>query len=121
MDEKVDIKSLELDEIVKIGCISKEVEILPKVKMKMHTVFGKENTEIIKRISIETEDLSKLNALRVYTLVYAIDEINGKKYTVEQKVEFLQNVQPTLFNLMFNKYNELIEEQIKVIDDLKKK
>ena len=120
--------SLKLDDLVKIGRIEDVVEPIKGFRFAMHTLNNGETLEAMKSIKfLKTENESeedtvlKFQMLQKNILILAIDKINDKILTKEEKIALLTNVQTNVFNMIYEEYTKLVDKQTAVIEELKKK
>ena len=126
--EKKDDLSLKLDDLVKIGRIEDIVEPIKGFRFAMHTLNNGETLEAMRNIQFtkkegesDEDSILKFQTLQKNILVLAIDKINDKTLSKEDKIALLNNVQTNVFNMVYEEYTKLVEKQNAVIEELKKK
>ena len=116
----MDDKSFE--SLVACGKVHNEVEVFKGYTFEFETLDVGEELEILKNsVSVSTDPAVRFTESQKWTLAYAIKRINGKEYTVEEKMKILAKLQSAVLNHIYASYLELLDEQNKAIDELKKK
>jgi hypothetical protein len=139
---------MELNNILSLGKITRVVEPIEGVKITFTTPGYEEQLEIVKQIPIETinkitnnnilqngnEEQSKVEILenpltyhyktQLATLSVVIIKINDTVYTAQNRdelVTLLKGLQSEIFKIINNAYEEIRDEQTKIIEHIKKK
>lgn len=121
---------------------SKTFELSKNFRVKLRVLSPVENLEILKKVDIAPGNLSRMEILVIETLTRAIEAINGQylRFDDEMKKEWTQfrntTVEPSTWEQqryilsyrfqkpvlteIFSKYQELLKEQEKLLEDLKK-
>ena len=132
-----------LSSIFNFGTIpSKTFELSKSFRVKLRLLSPVENLEILKKVDIAPGNLSRMEILVIETLTRAIESINGQylRFDDEMKHEWKQfrnittepstweqqryilsyRFQKPVLTEIFSKYQELLTEQEKLLEDLKK-
>ena len=132
-----------LSSLFNFGAIpSKTFELSKNFRVKLRILSPIENVEILKKVDILPGNLSRVETLIIETLTRAIESINGQylRFDDEMKNEWKQfrntTVEPSTWEQqkyilsyrfqkpvlteIFSKYQELLKEQEKLLEDLKK-
>jgi len=120
MPEIKEAASLNLDDIALIGKVEKEFEKIKGYKVKMHTLNTAENLEVLKKTSVSEDPIVKYDILKRNNLIFAIDTINSEALSMQQKEAIINKLQSAALDLFYDSYSELLEEQQKILGELKK-
>jgi uncharacterized coiled-coil DUF342 family protein len=110
----------ELLELVSLGKLEREIT-LGGFKIKISSLDGEEEHEVIKETSGITDTFERFDKMRRETLVRAIRTINGKSLSLEMKRELLSKLQTSVIAFLQQAYDEMMKEQASIIEELKKK
>lgn len=115
---------MELKSFSALNRVEREFDVFTGLKVKMHTLSVLQQQQAL--AELPPSPLGMDNGLRTVILqqallVYAIDAINGEKVTLQQTKDVIQNLQAPVFNALVNCYDELAQEQDKILEELKKK
>jgi hypothetical protein len=115
---------MDLQNFASLGRIQKEFDVINGLKVKMHTLSVLQQQSALSQLP--TSPLGQDPALRAVVLqqallIYALDELNGEKITLEDSTKFIQNLQAPIFNEIYNCYDVMAQEQDKTLVELKKK
>ncbi len=124
-DKTEEKKALSLDDIAKLGYVTKTKEIFKGVTATFQTLSHSRQQQILTNLPANNiEQLARYNKMQVETLVHATIKINDESYT-EKDVEFLRDWYSKLQNKVliefYAAYLELSEEQDNILEELKKK
>ena len=114
---------MDLNELAGLGRISKEIEPIKNVKIKVHSLTVKEEEEIYSSLaSVPDDALVKTSTLQIETLVRAIETINGEKFReIDVLKTYLKGLQRHVLSLIWQSWMKEIEDpSIKEIEALKK-
>jgi len=102
-----------LAELAGLGKVTKEIEPLKDLKIKVHSLTVKEEEEIYASLSKVSDDaLVKTSALQIETLARAIETINGEKFTdVKILSDYLKTIQRHVLSVIWQAWMKDIEEQ----------
>jgi len=117
---------MELTSIMNLGRVSKTVEIVKGFTVTLHTPSYGEQLAIIKEVPKNLNDNPVLyyHQVQVESLAVVTEKINDKNYTSENRDELrdiFSNMQYNLLQEIYNAYLKLVDEQAKIIEELKKK
>jgi hypothetical protein len=118
-----------VDELIKFGTITKEVEIVPGLKVTLKTLTEAEREaalKLIKEVQLEENLLVKSEIMKRPILVMAIEKINSASFnTPETKAALLQkmtSLQSLVVDVIYLEYQKLLNEQYELLQGgLKKK
>lgn len=133
-----------LSSVFNFGVIpSKTFEIGTNFRVKLRVLSPIETLEILKKVDVAPGNLSRIDTLIIETLTRAIEAVNGQylRFDDEMKKEWTQfrntTVEPSTWEQqryilsyrfqklvlteIFSKYQDLLKEQEKLLEDLKKK
>jgi hypothetical protein len=113
---------MDLTSFAVLNRVEKEFEVVNGLKIKMHTLSVLQQQQAL--AELPTSPLGQDPALRAVVLqqallVYALDTINGNKVTLQEAKDFIQNLQAPIFNEIYNCYDQLAQEQDRILVDLK--
>jgi hypothetical protein len=117
-----------LDRLIKFGVLEKEVEVIAGVKVVLHTLTDIERENAFALVS-DTDSkeslLAKMENIKKPILAYAISKINDEVFdTTEKKqvlYEKLKQMQSSIVDLIYFQYQQLVDEQFKLISEGLKK
>lgn len=122
--EKHIAKPLSLKEISQLGYIQKTKEVFAGVTLAVQTLSISRQQLILSNIPADiTDPVLKYTRLQVETLAHATLSINDEKYTekdVERLREFYSGLAPIVLQGCYSIYQDAVDEQEKVLSDLKK-
>jgi len=111
----------DLRSLTQLGRVEKEIEI-GSFKVKLHTLTVADQQKALLSISEEIkDDTARLFQMQKAILVYATDSINGEVVEKDKLHELYNELQPVVLSNLFSGYLELVDEQSKILDELKKK
>ena len=111
----------DLRSLTQLGRVEKEIEI-GSFKVKLHTLTVADQQKALLSISEEIkDDTARLFQMQKAILVYATDSINGEVVEKDKLNELYNELQPVVLSNLFSGYLELVDEQSKILDELKKK
>ena len=118
------VKPLDLNDIAQLGYLQKTKEVYKGVTITLQTLSTTRQQKILSYIPADESDaLAKFTQLQVETLANATLAINDNKYTAAD-IDFLRgwygSLQGKVLQEFYAVYNELMEEQDKVLSSLKK-
>lgn len=117
-------KPLTLKEISQLGYVQKSKEVLDGVTVTLQTLSISRQQKILSLLPAETTDaLAKFSQLQVETLAQSTLAINDEKYTeadVDRLREWYGSLQARVLQEFYSVYQELVDEQEKVLGSLKK-
>ena len=118
-----EVKPLELNDIAQLGYIKKTTEVFKGVTLTLQTLSAAHHQTILSKIPTDSDALVKFTQLQVETLAHATVAINNKAYSAAD-VDFLRgwygSLQSKVLQEFYATYNDLVEEQDKVLTSLKK-
>jgi hypothetical protein len=121
--EKV-VKPLSLKEISQLGYIQKTREVYAGVTIAVQTLSISRQQLILSNIPTDiTDPVLKYTRLQVETLAHATLSINDEKYTENDVVrlrEFYGGLQSRVLQACYGVYQDAVDEQEKILTDLKK-
>ena len=121
MSENEKVQQLTPDELAQIGRVEKEFTYYNGAcKVKMHTLNSRENLSALKHTLGIEDAIVKYDMMKKGTLIYCIDEYNGKVMDLKEKENLIYTIQPTLLEEMYDNYLSMIKEQDEMITTLKK-
>ena len=111
---------MDLKALTQLGRLEKEVEI-GGFKIKLHTlsVAGQHNALVGIPDDLK-DDAARLLKLQQEVLVQATDTINGESVDKKDLRATYAELQPKILGRLFTEYSELMKEQDKVLETLKK-
>lgn len=112
---------MDLKSLTQLGRVEKEV-VVNGFKIKLHSLTVADQQKVLLNVSEEMkDDTARLLQLQKAILVYAVDSINGEVVPKEDLQKLFEELQPAILSNLFSAYLEIVEEQSKVLDELKKK
>ena len=111
------------EELAGLGKVTKEVEPLTGLKVKMHSLTAREEEEIFAAIATMPDDtLVRTTCLQVETLARTIDSIGTKTYTdINELRTYLRNLQRHVLVMLWDSWmNDVEGDALKDISALKK-
>jgi len=117
---------MELKSLSQLGCIEKEKEILKGLKLKLRTLSSSEQQEIQELLPItnieQAVSPSLITKLQIHTLAKATVAVNEMAPTnKEELLKIYAELQTPVLNEAYKFYLELLGEQDKLVEELKKK
>lgn len=118
------------EEIFLIGHFEKTVELMGH-KFTLRSLTYKEEMDVVRRA--ERGGVFYFDyASKIYALAYSLQAIDGEQYyatplkdtpeaLLEEKIKALEQMSPILIEALWEKYKEIVEEESKAIEELKKK
>ncbi len=119
MPENEKNESFSSDELALIGKVEREFTHYGD-KFKMHTLNSRENLGALKTTLGIEDAIVKYDILKKGTLIYCIDEYNGKRLSLKDKEELIYGLQPALVEEIYSSYLTMLDEQGKLLEELKK-
>jgi len=124
----VEASELNLDALIKFGCLEKELEPISGWKITMHALNQKER-EAMAAFILDENSLTMYGrgeAIKIPTIAFAITRINGERFETDAQkkvlIEKLQTAQGTTVDLLYIEYNKLFTEQFELLQTgIKKK
>lgn len=114
--------ALSLEELAGLGKVSRDVEPLSGIKVRMHTLTAGEEQKVNEFIASFPNDLmARSKVLQIETLVHSIESINGKVFSDTKELRaFLSNLQGFVLDHLYSAYINIEKESAETIDKLKK-
>lgn len=112
-----------LAELAGLGKVTKEIEPIKELKIKVHSLTVQEEEEIYKALaSVPDDPLVKTSALQIETLARAIESINGEKFhEVKVLVDYLKSIQRHILTVIWHAWmTEVEDKSVSDIATLKK-
>ena len=130
--EKAEIMPLNLEALIKMGTVEKELEPMPGMKITMHALLQSERESVAKLMPLSSNEVEKNSFYtaseveKVPALTYAITAINGVEYkTPDQKTLLrsqLLQIPSISLDLIYLSYSKLCVEQLGILaEGIKKK
>ena len=117
-------KPLDFKEIAQLGYLQKTKEIYNGLTVTLQTLSNSRHQKILSLLPADNSDaLFKYTQLQVETLVYATLAINDEKFSeadIERLRKLYGEMQNRVLQEIYTVYQELTEEQDKVLTGLKK-
>lgn len=108
------------DDLINLGQLRKTVNIAGHA-IALHTISALEYSKMTERLSDDLPSQSKrFEVLQREILCVAVDSIDGKTLTYEEKNRLFGMSQLALTNLLYAEYSDMVEEQSKFMDEVKK-
>jgi hypothetical protein len=109
----------EFEDLISIGRVKRSFKIGSR-EITMHTLAGDEYATMSKNLGASSQEDKQFEALQRGVLASAIDTIDGKSLSLEEKMSLLGKVQFGLANMMYVEYMAMVSEQEKQLEDSKK-
>ena len=109
----------EFADLLNIGSVTRDV-VLAGHTVKLRTLNFDEQSRVLDGIPTDAKDIRRMDIVQKELLAAAIESIDGKKLTKEEKITLLGTGQAAFCNLIFSEYEQLLAEQSKSLEDLKK-
>ena len=115
----MDIK--DFDDLISMGHMTKTVSIGSHV-FALKTLSSGEYVSMTKKFPDNSPmtEAEKFEAMQRLTLAHAIESIDGKSLSVEEKDRLLSLLQLAVSNMLYNEYMDLVADQSKKLEDAKK-
>jgi hypothetical protein len=109
------------DDLIQMGQLTKTLK-LGAHEFKLKTLSSGEYVAMTKKIpeGQTTGQAEKFEALQRITLSHAIEAIDGQTLSVEEKDRLLSVLQLAVSNILYDAYMDLVTEQNKQLEDVKK-
>ena len=108
----------DFDDLIKMGQVRRVVK-LGAHEIAMHTLSSDEYSGLSAAIGDDPSKV-KFEELQRSVLAVAIDTIDGKVPSKDEKIRLLGLSQLGLANMLYSEYTDMIIEQDKMLDDAKK-
>lgn len=116
---------MDLKSFSTLNRVEREFDVVNGLKISMHTLSVLQQQQALAELPTSplgtTDPALRAVILQQALLIYAIDSINGEKVDVQKVKDFIQNLQAPIFNVIYNCYDQLAQEQDKTLEELKKK
>lgn len=111
-----DYIELDLDALIKLGVIEREVEI-GGIKFTMRTLTEKEKQEVEAETNdgLPIDDPRHIMNSKIPTLARSIVKVNNKPVTPKQLKGILEKMQSHVLDSLFLKYTELVKDQMDLL------
>lgn len=110
----------EFDDLLSFGKMTSTV-VVGQSEIVIKTLSSLEYSRISSRFKDkDSTEAARFEHMQREIVAASIESINGKKLSHEDKVRLLGLGQLGLVNMLFESYNELAEEQSKILEDAKK-
>jgi len=111
---------MNLDELLKIGQKTKSVKIGGIEFVLKPLTLSDEKKVLASSHWAGSDDLyARFRANEIESIPYAIDTVDGKKMSIEEKINLLNNLSSPIRRKIEDTYRELTSETQKEMDDLK--
>ena len=99
-----------LEDLIFLGNLKETYKLFNK-EWTLRTLTSDENLQVT-NITSQYDQLSRINAIKIATLARSIVEIdNTELKDLDEKVKFLSKLQQPIIDLLYAKYNELLQKQ----------
>lgn len=115
-------QDFDIEALIKFGRIEKVIEVIPGVKIRMHTLEEEQRRQAFALVQRSESDslLFKLEEIKVPLLTYAIEEINGEKFDTPEKkqklYQILSKLQSLLLDKIYLEFSKLEREQLEIFE-----
>lgn len=118
---------MSLDSVAQLGRTELEKEVTKDLKVKLRTLTAVEYSQVMKSAGssptpgqMDLGTLGQLAELQIATLSFATLSVNGETGTPEAFRKMYQNMQYPLLLEVYQAYMEVMDNQNKVLEELKK-
>jgi hypothetical protein len=112
---------MKLDELVKLGKVEAEFEVIKGLKIKLHTLSMEAQHRALTSVPATLNDATgQFHHLQRALLVEATELINDEKPSKEELVKFYSEIQENVFQQIASKYTDLLQQQNEVTKELEK-
>jgi hypothetical protein len=114
-----DIK--EFDDLLNFGSVSHSINVAGH-EIALRTLTGKEHQDAMRSVpdAGSTTESERLDVIQREIVAAALQSIDGKRLSQEEKSELLKAGQLGLSNVLYVEYIQMIDEQQKRLDTVKK-
>lgn len=115
-------QDFDIEALIKFGRVEKVIEVIPGVKIRMHTLEEEQRRQAFALVQRSESDslLFKLEEIKVPLLTYAIEEINGEKFDTPEKkqklYQILSKLQSLLLDKIYLEFSKLEREQLEIFE-----
>ncbi len=111
----------EFDDLINMGHLRKSVK-LGAHEFVLKTLSSGEYVAMTRQFPDNSPmtQAEKFEAMQRATLAHAIESVDGKKLSVEEKERLLSLLQLAVSNMLYNEYMDLVADQTKTLEDAKK-
>lgn len=118
---------MSLESITQLGRVEVEQKVTDNLVVKLRTLTASEYAQVMKTAGgANSPDVAALSTLghlaelQIMTLSFATISMNGQTGTSEEFRKVYQNIQYPLLLEVYSTYMQIVENQNKVLDSLKK-
>ena len=116
MENKEPLKNY--NDLLDIGRITRDLTLSGHT-IKLRTLSFDEQSALSDNIPPDVKDFKRLDLLQKELVAAAMESIDGDKLAREDKVSMLGNG-VALCNFLYSEYEEMLKEQVKTVEDVKK-
>lgn len=110
----------EFDDLINLGQVRRTVKLADH-EIVMHTLSSLEYSKMTERLSDDLPNQSKrFEVLQREVLCAAVDSIDGKKLSYEEKTRLFSMTQLGFSNMLYAEYSSMVDEQARLLDEAKK-
>jgi len=118
------ILSDDLLNLIQIGVIKKDVQVLNNLKVAFISLNGNEEAEVFKQMKDvdNTNATYRFDLYKKYVLAYSIKKVNDKELDINSRINLIFNLQSNIISSIWEEYTKnILGEQTNILEELKKK
>ena len=118
------ILSDDLLNLIQIGVIKKDVQVLNNLKVTFISLNGNEEAEVFKQMKDvdNTNATYRFDLYKKYVLAYSIKKVNDKELDINSRINLIFNLQSNIISSIWEEYTKnILGEQTNILEELKKK
>ena len=110
----------EFNDLIDLGRVTRTVKVAGR-DIRMHTLDSSEYAKMTERLGDDNISMGRrLESLQREVLASAIDSIDEKSISLEDKSKLVGQFQVGFSNLLYDEYGKMVEEQAKILEESKK-